>query len=49
MLLKQQLRLIVNAFIKVYFSGDATSIFSKKENVLYLGNHQSTGKLNHVS
>jgi hypothetical protein len=29
--------------MKVYFSGDADSIFSKKENVLYLGNHQSTG------
>ncbi|KAI9558282.1 hypothetical protein GHT06_015035 [Daphnia sinensis] len=27
---------------KVYFTGDAATIFSKKENVLYLGNHQST-------
>jgi len=27
---------------KVYFSGDANEIFNKKENVLYLGNHQST-------
>jgi len=27
---------------KVFFSGDAKEIFSKKEKVLYLGNHQST-------
>jgi len=27
---------------KVFFSGDTEEIFNKKENVLYLGNHQST-------
>jgi hypothetical protein len=29
--------------MQVYFYGDAEEAFKKKETVLYLGNHQSTG------
>lgn len=33
-------------YIQIYFHGDYEEIFRRKESVLYLSNHQSSGKMN---
>jgi lysophosphatidiate acyltransferase len=41
------LTMYVFAIFQIYLSGDVDVVFGPKENVMYMGNHQSTGKMHY--
>ena len=41
------LTMILFFIFQIYLSGDVDVIFGPKENVMYMGNHQSTGKMHY--